>query len=146
MVRDGKLEDLAAVVEMAREFWKHTMYDDPFDADHVHFMASLALDHGLLAILEINGSVEGFVAGVCGPLLGCAAVKSGTEIAWWVNPRARKGMNGIRLMDHIEGQARSQGIKYWNMIVMESCDPEIGATIYQRRGYQKSETSFTRIL
>jgi len=146
MVRDGKIEDLPVVVEMAREFWTHTMYDDEFDADHVHNMASMALDQGLLAILEVDGVTEGFTAGVKGPLLGNASVLSGTEIAWWVNPAARKGRNGLMLMKHIEQMAKIQGIKYWNMVVMESCMPEVGTAIYERQGYKRSETSFTRVL
>lgn len=146
MVRDGNKDDLPAVVEMAREFWQHTMYNEPFDADYVEFMASMAVDHGLLAILELDGVTEGFVAGLKSPLLACADVLSGTEIAWWVNPSARKGRNGIALMQHIEQMAKAQGIKYWNMIVMESCQPEVGAAIYERLGYKKSETSYTRVL
>lgn len=146
MVRDGVAEDLPAVVEMAREFWKHTRYDEAFDEDYVEFMSSMALEHGLLAILEVDGSVEGFVAGLKAPLLACASVLNGTEIACWVNPGARKGRNGIALIKHIENMARAQGVKYWNMIVMESCEPEHGARIYRGLGYEKSETSFTRIL
>lgn len=146
MVRDGNKDDLPAVVEMAREFWQHTMYAEPFDADYVEFMASMAIDHGLLAILELDDVIEGFTAGLKSPLLACADVLSGTEIAWWVNPSARKGRNGIALMQHIERMARAQGVKYWNMIVMESCQPEIAAAIYERLGYKKSETSYTRVL
>lgn len=146
MVRDGNKDDLPAVVEMAREFWQHTMYAEPFDADYVELMASMAIDHGLLAILELDGVIEGFTAGLKAPLLACADVLSGTEIAWWVNPSARKGRNGIALMQHIEQMAKAQGVKYWNMIVMESCQPEVGAAIYERLGYKKSETSYTRIL
>jgi GNAT superfamily N-acetyltransferase len=146
MVRNGKTGDLDAVVQMAEEFWRHTRYDVPFDPIHVRGMAALALDHGLLAILELDGHIEGFTAGVKGPLLGNASVLSGSEIAWWVNPDARKGRNGIALMQHIEQMAREQGVKYWNMIVMESCMPEVGAAIYERLGYEKSETSYTRVL
>lgn len=146
MVRDGRIEDLPMVVLMAREFWGMTLYEDDFDPDHVFVMANMALDQGLLAILEIDGEIEGFTAGIKGPLLGNASVLTGTEIAWWVNPRARKGRNGLELMKHIEGMAKSQGVKYWNMIVMESCMPEVGSAIYLRQGYKKSETSFTRIL
>ncbi len=146
MVRDGCSDDLPAVVEMAREFWAHTRYDEEFDADYVEFMSAMALEHGLLAILELDGVVEGFVAGLKAPLLACANVLNGTEIAWWVNPSARKGRNGIALMQHIEKMAKAQGVKYWNMIVMESCQPEVGAAIYERLGYKKSETSYTRVL
>lgn len=146
MVRNGNTGDLDAVVQMAEEFWRHTRYDVPFDPVHVRSMAAMALDHGLLAILEIDGEAEGFVAGVKGPLLGNASVVSGTEIAWWVNPGARKGRNGIALMQHIEQMARDQGVKYWNMVYMESCMPEVVAAIYEHLGYEKSETSYTRVL
>lgn len=146
MVRDGNKDDLPAVVEMARAFWRHTRYDDAFDADYVEFMAAMAIEHGLLAILELDGVAEGFVAGLKSPLLACADVLSGTEIAWWVNPSARKGRNDIALMQHIEQMAKAQGVKYWNMIVMESCQPEVGAAIYESLGYTKSETSYTRVL
>ncbi len=146
MTRDGTENDLVAVVEMSREFWGHTMYEEPFDPEHVRFMANLALEQGLLAMLEVDGQVQGFTAGVRGPLLGNAAVQTGTEIAWWVNPEARRGRHGIDLVKHIERMAKAAGVKYWNMIVMESCSPEVGATIYERLGYAKSETSYTRIL
>ena len=146
MVRDGTEADLDAVVDMAREFWKCTRYDDPYDPEHVHIMASIALEHGLLAILEVDGEIAGFVAGLKGPLIGNGNVLNGTEIAWWVNPEARKGHNGIALMKHIENMAKAQGIKYWNMMVMETCQPEVGAAIYTRLGYEKSETAYTRIL
>lgn len=146
MVRDGTAADLPAVVVMAREFWKHTRYDEPFDPDYVEYMSDLALQHGLLAILEMDGVVEGFTAGLKSPLLACHAVLSGTEIAYWVNPAARKGRNGIALIRHIEGMARTQGIKYWNMVAMESSMPEMVARIYGALGYEKSETSYTRIL
>jgi len=146
MVRDGNKFDLDAVVDMAREFWKHTMYKDDFDPDHVRFMASMALDHGLMAVLVIGGVTQGFCAAIKAPLLANASVLTATEIAWWVNPEARKGRNGLSLMKHIERMAQDQGVKYWNMVVMESCQPEVGAAIYEARGYKKSETSYTRIL
>lgn len=146
MVRNGTIEDLPKVVEMAGEFWKQTMYQEEFEPGYVEFMASMAIDHGLLAILEVDGQVEGFVAGLKTPLLGSSKILGGCEIAWWVNPSARKGRNGIALMQHIEKMAKSQGIKYWNMVVMESCQPEVGAAIYERLGYKKSETTYTRIL
>lgn len=146
MVRDGTKDDLPDVVVMAREFWTHTRYDEEFDEEYVWFMTSLALEHGLLAVLEVDGITEGFVAGLKAPLLACASVLNGTEIACWVNPEARKGRNGIALIKHIENMARAQGIKYWNMIVMESCEPEHGARIYRGLGYEKSETSYTRVL
>lgn len=146
MVRDGKLYDIEKVAVMAGEFWKHTLYTEPFDATHVKDMATMAMNQGLLAILEVGGEVVGFCAALRFPLLGNATVMQATEIAWWVNPEARKGHNGIALMRFMESRCREQGIRYLNMIVMETCQPEVGSAIYMARGYVKSETSFTRVL
>lgn len=146
MTRDGVEADIPVIVEMAREFWRHTMYDEDFNAEHVAGMARYAMGQGLLAVLEIDGVVEGFTAGISGPILGNPDVLQGTEIAWWVNPAARRGRHSLDLLHHIENQARAQGVKYWNMISMQSCAPEVANRIYESQGYTHSETSFTRIL
>lgn len=146
MTRDGEERDIAAVVDMAREFWRHTMYEEDFNGEHVGAMARYAMGQGLLAVLEVDGKVEGFTAGIAGPILGNPDVLQGTEIAWWINPDARRGRHGLDLLHHIEGQARSIGVKYWNMISMESCAPQVAERIYISQGYERSETSFTRVL
>lgn len=146
MTRDGTEADIPTIVEMARQFWKHTMYDEAFDAEHVTGMTRYALDQGLLAVLDVDGRVEGFTAGVYGPILGNAKVLQGTELAWWINPEHRKGHHSVDLMRHIERQAKAIGVKYWNMISMQSSAPHVAERIYLRNGYTHSETSFTRIL
>jgi N-acetylglutamate synthase-like GNAT family acetyltransferase len=146
MTRDGTEADIPAIVDMAREFWKHTMYDEEFDAEHVAGMTHYALSQGLLAVLEVDGVVAGFTAGICGPILGNSKVLQGTEIAWWINPDARKGRQSVELLHHIEAQAKAIGVKYWNMISMESSAPHVAERIYLRHGYTHSETSYTRIL
>lgn len=146
MTRDGTEADIPAVIEMAREFWQHTMYTEDFDAEQVEFMTRLALSQGLLAVLEVEGKVEGFTAGISGPLLANGATLVATEIAWWVNPAARRGRHSLDLLNHIEAQAKAAGVKYWTMVTMQSCAPEVASRIYLSRGYKHSETSYTRIL
>lgn len=146
MVRDGKPYDLDTVTDMSRQFWKLTAYTEPFDAAHARAMAEAALEHGLLAVLEVEGQVRGFCAALKFPLLANAATLQATEIAWWVDPDARQGRNGIALMKHMEDLCRDQGVKYLNMVVMESCNPEVGAAIYEARGYSKLETTYMRVL
>lgn len=146
MTRDGEERDIPTIVDMAREFWKQTMYDEDYDGEHVAAMARYAMGQGLLAVLEIEGKVEGFTAGIAGPILGNPNVLQGTEIAWWVNPESRRGRHSLDLLHHIENQARAQGVKYWNMISMESCAPHVAERIYVSQGYTHSETSYTRVL
>lgn len=145
MIRIASEKDIPGILTLCEEFWKYTMYEEEFDAEHTESMVVLALDHGLLAVLDVNGIV-GFVAGVKSFLLGSTKALTGTELAWWVNPEHRKGRKGIDLMLFIENLAKDQGIKYWNMVAMESSSPEIASKIYARLGYTKSETSYTKVL
>jgi len=146
MIREGTESDLDFIVDMAKEFWKHTIYDEKYCPDTVWHMAAQCLSHGLLSVLEIDGEVVGFACGVKGALLGNSDVLSGTEIAWWVNPDHRSGRNGISLLRHIEGQAKKCGIKYWNMAHMESSMPETVQSIYEKMGYKRTEVIYTRVL
>ena len=144
-IRIAEMDDLETILDMCDRFWQETMYTEKFDRDHAALMVAMAFDHQLLAVIDIDGPV-GFVAGIKSHLLGSTDALTGTELAWWVNPDHRKGRHGINLMLFIEDLAREQGIKYWNMVSMESSSPEVANKIYQHLGYNKSETSYTKVL
>jgi GNAT superfamily N-acetyltransferase len=144
MIRIATEDDIPSILLLCEEFWAYTIYDEAFNADHTRLMVDMALDHGLLAVLDA-GTIVGFVAGIKSALLGSTQALTGTELAWWISPDHRKGRNGIKLMLFIEDLARKQGIKYWNMISMESSDPERANKIYEKLGYVKSETSYTKV-
>jgi ribosomal protein S18 acetylase RimI-like enzyme len=146
MIREAVSNDIDDILVLCEEFWKHTIYEDDFDAEHTRLMVNLAQEHGLLGVLTENDKVVGFIAGVKSPLLANPNVLTGTELAWWVEPDYRKGRKGISLMLFIESLAKQQGIKYWNMISMESSNPDVANKIYERLGYKKTETSFTKEL
>lgn len=145
MIREATTEDFDDILSMCDSFWQETMYSEDFDREHTKTMVQMAYDHGLLAVID-DGGVIGFVAGIRSYLMGSREAITGTELAWWVNPEHRKGRCGINLMLFIEDLARKQGVKYWNMISMESSAPEVANKIYQRLGYSRSETSYTKVL
>jgi len=145
MIRQAIESDFPAILDMCEQFWLETMYEEAFDRDHTKAMVQMSYDHGLLAVIDID-NIVGFVAGIRSYLMGSREAITGTELAWWVNPEHRKGRIGINLMLFIEDLAREQGVKYWNMISMESSAPEVANKIYQRLGYTRSETSFTKVL
>lgn len=146
MIRNGEEKDMDDIVEMAREFWKHTIYDEEYCPDTVHTIVSMCMDQGLLSVLKIDGMARGFACGIKSPLLANSKVLTGTELAWWVDPEYRKGRNGIGLLKHLENQAKKVGIKYWNMGFMESSMPSIIEGIYQKMGYKKTEVIYTKVL
>lgn len=146
MIREAQVSDFPAIVDLSREFWAHTMFEEPFDPEHTQKMVDLAYDHNLLAVLEVDYQVVGFVAGISSFLLGSTQAKCGTELAWWVSPAHRGGRNGIALLNFIEQLAAKNGIKYWTMVSMESSMPEKVGRMYEKMGYSKSETSYTKVL
>ena len=146
MIRNATTDDISKILEMSERFWASTIYTEPFNSDDTRVMVEMALDHGLLAVAVADGGVVGFVAGIRAPLLGNHSAMSGTELAWWINPEHRKGRLGLDLMLYIENLAKMQGVKYWNMISMESSAPEVANKIYERLGYMKTETSYTKVI
>lgn len=147
MLRDANKKDLSAIVKMAREFWKDTYFkEEEFQPEMVEGMAEKSMKDDLCLVYEIEGVVQGFICGIKGCLLANSDVLIGTELAWWVNPDYRDSGAGLRLLSGIEKKAKNLGIKYWNMLYMESSMPEQIKCIYQNRGYKMTENLYTKVL
>lgn len=146
MIRSATVDDFDAILDLSAEFWQHTQFEEPFDREHTCVMVKMAYDHGLLCVLEINDKVVGFCAGIKSFLLGSKAAKTGTELAWWVDPENRGGRNGVKLLEFMEDMAKMAGVKYWNMVSMQSSMPDVINRMYERMGYSLEETTWTKVL
>lgn len=146
MIREATEEDFEIILDMSEEFWKSTLFNSELDRDHTIKMVEMSFDMGLLAVAEYDGKVVGFCSAISSPSMGDPNIKVGTELAWWINPEHRKGRRGIELMFFMERLAEEQGVEVWSMASMESSNPEAANKIYERFGYKKSETMFTKIL
>ena len=146
MIRHADKNDIPKILEMSAKFWLRTQFDEPFNAEHTQAMVEMAISHGLLAVLVVDGSVNGFVAGIKSFLLGSQEAICATELAWWVEPEHRKGRNGVALVKFIENAAKEQGVKYWTMVSMQSSEPEQANSLYKALGYELSEESHTKRL
>ena len=144
MIRVATKEDFASILDLSSEFWQYTLFDEEFDREHTLVMVEMAFEHDLLAAVDIEGEVVGFCAGVKAPLMGSPEALMGTELAWWVSPDYRKGGSGVKLLIFMEELAKEQGIKYWNQVSMES-SMSVGE-LYERMGYTKSETVYTKVI
>ena len=94
MIRVATMDDFPIILDMCEKFWAETMFEEEFDRDHTEGMVAMAHDHGLLAVVDLDG-VVGFAAGIYSDLLGSKGARMGTELAWWINPENRKGRHGI---------------------------------------------------
>jgi len=143
MIRKADECDFEAILDLSEEFWKSTIYTEKFDRDHTKAMVEMAHDCGLLAVIDLD-EVVGFCAAVKAPILGSPLALGATELAWYVKPDHRGGRKGIELMKFMEDLAAEEGVKYFTMVAMHS-SMEVGS-IYERLGYKKSETSYTKVL
>jgi len=146
MIRVAEIKDIPSIVDMGLMFWKESPFDIDADSDSIRDFALLCIGQNLLCVLEIDGNLEGFAAGIKGAMLGNVNISCGNEVAWWVNPSHRGGKNGIALLHFLEGMAKDEGIRFWTMAFMTSSMPEKVEGIYQRLGYEKTEVSYTKEL
>lgn len=145
-VRRATAEDAASLTEMACEFWKSTVFEEDSDPQHIAAMVKMCVEIGMAVIAEKEGVPVGFACGVFGPSLGNPEAIVGTEMAWYMYPEYRGSHMGVGLMKELERAALDNGVKYWNMVSMESASPEIANKIYEKLGYKRVETSFMRTL
>ena len=145
MIREATPDDFDAILDMSAKFWLKTQFSEPFEADHTLNMVKMAYDHGLLAVVENEGVCVGFCAAVKSFILGSTKAVGATELAWWLNPECRGGKNGVALLLFMEKLVKEQGIKYWTMVSMESSMPEQVGRMYEKLGYVRSETCYTKV-
>ena len=146
MIRDAVEQDLDELLELAEEFWKHTIYDEELEHDRVLQMFQVSFDHNLFLVLELEGKVRGFMTAIKAPLLASTKTTMAVETAFYIDPDYRGNKIGVDLIIQMEQKVKQQGIKYWNMVSMESSSPEVANKLYLKLGYTKSETSFTKVI
>lgn len=144
MIRSATVDDLPAVMTMARQFVATTSYHSHIAIDPERLMALMGsliadADKSLLVSEGPNG-LNGMIAMVVfeHPFSG---VKTGTELCWWVNPDAR-GSLGIRLLRSAQTWAVEQGVINMQMIAPT---PDV-ERIYQRLGFERVETLYQKVL
>ena len=144
MIRAYESKDLLSVIKMAQKFYSTTGYESviPFDDDSASVMINAAADQGMCFVAEKDGELVGFVLGLAFPSMVNREYLIGAEMAWWVDPEHR-GI-GTALLSAIESAARSQGVKIWSMVALESSSPDVAEAIYLRRGYEKTERTYSR--
>lgn len=145
MIRDGVPEDFKSIIDCCEKFWAHTIHDETFHRDHALCAIRLAYEHELLAVVDIDG-VVGFMACVSSYLLASKEALVATELAWWLDEDQRGNGVGIELMNYMESKGRGKGIKYWNMVAMQSSMPEAVEKMYLDNGYVKNETIYMKVL
>jgi GNAT superfamily N-acetyltransferase len=135
--------DIPAVVEMGLRFAASSAYTRSgglFTYGRVTLLVEHALAEGVIFVAERDGQLEGFIgfSAAASPFTGEAIAG---ELAWWVEPHARTGSVGPRLLAAAEEWARRKSLRVIQMVAPSGS--MVGAFL-ERRGYVAVETIYRK--
>ena len=145
MIRRATVEDIPRLVEMGQRFIAETKYRDLLVGDPERIYAIiidlLSAPRGLVLVSEKDGALTGMI-GLLVYNHPFSGLLTACEIVWWVEPEARSGRDGIRLLRAAEAWALEHGATHAQMVAPNA---HVGA-FYERLGYTEVETSYQRKL
>ena len=146
-IRRAKTADTAAIVELGNSFWMQTGYFKAgvaYDTDHCVELAEALRVHGISQVAYDGDRLVGLFLGVIGAIPFSPTTQSATEMVFYVDPDYRKSGLGGKIVKQAENVCRQLGVTYLNMIHLDSVDPVKAEGLYNKMGYHKSETVFTK--
>jgi GNAT superfamily N-acetyltransferase len=145
-IRNATEADVDTIVKMARHFIAfapHAAVAEYTDEDLAHAARS-CMQHGLLIVAEQDGEIIGMLLGIVSGLWFAPRTLWASELAWWVEPAARGGTAGIRLVTAFQDWAREKGAK---VVAMSSLhldhDSRVG-NVLERMGFSPSEHTYIK--
>lgn len=149
-IREARPADFPRLVEQGREFWKQTRYPDEgleYDPEQVHQLLEYLTtdDNGfVLVVRDEDDEPRGHALVIITPHIFHPATKAAMELAYYIEPEYRG--HGGQLLRRVEQVCADKGVRYLSMIAMESSMPETVGAIYEKRGFTKTETTYTKDL
>lgn len=144
--------DYRALIDMATEFFHASPYaalqPDPSEITRSlrHIIGLLGEPpHILLIARDACERPLGMIALFVTPHLFMANVLAANEVAWWVTPEGRAAGIGGKLLDVAEEAAKQVGVRIIQMLALSN-SPAVAREVYEKRGYQPTETAYTKVL
>jgi GNAT superfamily N-acetyltransferase len=143
LIRAAAPSDRLAVVRLLRDAHGAAALPFAFSAPHgaLLFDTQLASPDRLCLVLGDDG-LRGVLMASAQPH-PFADVRYASEVVWWIDPSAR-GPAAVRMLQAYEAWAKDQGCVFCGMAALAS-SPR-AASLYQRLGYQPTETHFIKHL
>lgn len=144
MLRAATAHDVDACLDMCRRFYDESALTElPYDAQAMRKTLAqlIEAEDGALFVAEKSGALVGMAAALAYPAY-FNAQKLAQELFWWVDPAARGGVIGIRLLRALERWAKSRGCAALTMICLPIDSP--AESVYQRSGYRPSERAYIK--
>lgn len=146
-IHAAEVPDLESVFLMVLRFIESTPYEKHIKVDSQSLYTTLEHiqghdDQGLF-IARRSGQIVGTIAVLIHRNLFSGDTEA-TELFWWVEPEHRRTTAAMDLLKKSEVWAKDRGVKYLTMIA--PLGNERLTKLYERRGFEKIETSYRRSL
>lgn len=137
MIRIAQPEDYDLVLAMAKKFMDSTPYKDIADAESVERVVLSFLNWDKTEKIILLYEDKGFLAAGITPFPFGFKTLVATEVAWYVEPEARKEGVGDKLVEAFEYWADKLGVKVKTLAFMDT-----DLTNYmKKKGYVPYETA-----
>lgn len=146
-IRPANEADIPAIVRMSACFYPTTCYPAlaPMDEASVIGVARFCMDGGVMLVAEDEAGVCGMVGLVVAPFMFNATLMTAQEVVWWVDPEAQGKGAGKALLAAIEPACRAKGVAAIVMVHMANSPPQ-AAALYERMGFEHTESTYTKRL
>lgn len=145
MIRQATETDIPKLIEIGRRFYVVAQaHDIPFNDQSIGTMLTTLID-GENSVVYVDDGVTGTIGGMVYPYWINTDYLAGNEAFWWVDEGARGGL-GLQLWTTLEKWAKSKGVLPFQMMALESSEPNRIEKVYLRRGYAPRERVFEKAL
>jgi GNAT superfamily N-acetyltransferase len=147
IVRPAKVEDIGDILRMAQTFYRGTNYASFAELSEGDCceLVSVMMQTGVILVAVDFDRVVGMVGLAIVPFLFNVEKLIATEIVWYVDETEQGLGAGRAMMEAIEPACREKGAIAIQMMTLETSPPHAGK-FYERIGYRRSETSYTKVL
>lgn len=146
MIRPATMDDVDAIVEMARKFYPASGYAEigPMADVAPAGLAIVCMQTGVALVAERGGQLVGMVILAVTPFEFNVELEIAHELAFWIEPEHRGGMLAARLVRAAEDACRERGVRALRMAKLASSGDDVGR-LYQALGFKPSESYFSKV-
>ena len=145
-IRRATQDDIPSLVQMARHFIRYAPHGALMEPNEEELVAQsrIIVDTPMFGVFvaEVDNELVAMFVAVIGPVWFAPSRLMASEMAWWVEPKARNTPIAFRLLKAFENWAKEHNAEYMFMGSIEvNQGPDVGQMLH-RFGYKKSETKY----
>lgn len=145
-IRPATAAEIGQLADLACALFTGTM---PFAVSRGNVAATMTavlFGGGYLRVLDVDGTIAGFLCGSLGPVKAWSAEVVALECLFGIVPDARRGGAADRMLADFEAWVRARQIQKAFISAQIGEDAELIDRFYRRLGYRPVETCYMKVL